>query len=111
LSSPCEAPWGLMNAKKKKLKKRGLKLHLMTWRAMSGRPYEEADMRWRVAATLFKGAPVVGPARYSSPRHSMPYNSENEHSQRASMTWRAMVLADSPRHVIGCHEPQETGEG
>ena len=40
----------------------------------------------------------VGPARYRSPRHRMPFDSRNEDSERVWMTWRAMGLAYIARH-------------
>jgi len=32
----------------------------------------------------------VGPGKYCSPLHRMPYNATNEGSKRVSMTWRAL---------------------
>ena len=50
---------------------------------------------------------TVGPGRNCSPRHRMPLNQET----RVIIIWMtcgAMSLADTARHVVGCHVTQET---
>jgi len=62
--------------------------------------------------TLLKGKmhkqSSVGPDGLCSPRHRMASNPLNEDSKRVSMTRRARGLADSARHVKGCHVTPET---
>jgi hypothetical protein len=51
---------------------------------------------------------AVGPCRFCSPRHRLPFNSLNQGPKRLSMTWRETSLANVARHVIGCQFTQET---
>ena len=68
---------------------------------------EEQNKRASMAEAQVATLKQVGPGRYHSPRHRMPYNSTSEGSNCGLMTWRAMGLADTFRHVIGCHITQQ----